>query len=142
QGAATDAETDSARTAIADANALWARWVNENKPDSLVTLYTENGVLMGPDAPMATGKDSILVRIRQFVMPGGTLTITSANLSVSGPIALDRGTYTYTAPAQGGNPPVNARGKYLDHWHKVDGRWLIAENIWNSDAPPPQQQRP
>ena len=142
QGAATEAETDSARAAIAEGNALWVRFVNENKPDSLGTMYTENGVMMAPDVPMATGKENIVAQIRPFVLPGGTLTISSENVSVSGPIAVSRGTYTYTAPAQGGNPAVNARGKFLEHWHKVDGRWLIAENIWNNDAPAPQQPRP
>ncbi len=142
QGAAPEAETGSARAAIADGNALWVRWVNETKHDSLATLYVENGVMMAPDVPLATGKDSIVARLRPLVIPGGTLTITSDNLSVSGPIAVSRGAYTLTAPAQGGNPAVSIRGKYLEHWHKVDGRWLIAENIWNNDAPPPQQPRP
>ena len=134
--ATTDAEIESARSAIAEANARWVRFVNENKPDSLATLYVDNGVAMPPDAPAAIGKDSIVARLRPFMVPGGTLTITSDNLSVSGPIALARGSYTYTAPAQGGNPAVNVRGKYLEHWHNVGGQWLIAENIWNSDAPP------
>lgn len=142
EGGAPETDADAARSAITDANALWVRWVNENKPDSLVTLYMENGVMMAPDVPMATGRDSILARIRPLIIPGATLAITGDNVSVSGPIAVVRGAYTYTAPAQGGNPAVNVRGKFLEHWHNVDGRWLIAENIWNADAPMPAQARP
>lgn len=135
QTARTQAETDSARAAILEANARWVRWVNQNQPDSLATLYTPNGVAMPPDVPAATGGDSIVARMRGMVLPGGTLTLTNQNVTVSGPVAVTRGTFSYTAPAQGGNPAVNVRGKYMEHWHHVDGRWLIAENIWNSDAP-------
>lgn len=139
QATRAQAETDSARGAITDGNARWVRWVNQNQPDSLASLYVPNGVVMPPDLPGATGRDSIAARLRPLVIPGGTLSITSENVSVSGPIAIARGVWSYTAPAQGGNPAVNLRGKYMEHWHKVDGQWLIAENIWNTDAPAPQQ---
>jgi hypothetical protein len=31
---------------------------------------------------------------------------------------------------------VTEVGKYLVHWHRVDGKWLIADDIWNLDTPP------
>jgi hypothetical protein len=34
------------------------------------------------------------------------------------------------------------RGKYLVHWRRVDGRWLLMEDIWNDDAPPPAPTTP
>lgn len=135
--ATAEAETESARSAIADANARWVRYVNQGQPDSLATLFVDDGVVMPPNAPAATGKDSIAARVRPFVIPGGTLSITSENVSVSGSIAVSRGSFTYTAPAQGVNPAVDARGKYLEHWRKVNGQWLLAENIWNEDTPMP-----
>lgn len=92
---------------------------------------------MPPDLPGATGHDSITARLRPLVVPGGTLTITSRNVSVHGPIAVDRGVWTYTAPAQGRSPAVNLGGKYLAHWHRMDSGWRIAENIWNNDSPAP-----
>jgi hypothetical protein len=57
---------------------------------------------------------------------------------VHGPLAIDRGTYTYTAPAQGRNPAINLSGKYLSHAHKTDAGWRIADNVWNTDAPAPR----
>ena len=137
QTTGTQAETDSARSAITDGNARWVRWVNQNQPDSLASLYVPNGVVMPPDLPRATGRDSIVARLRPLVIPGGTLSMTSENVSVNGPIAIASGVWSYTAPAQGGNPAVNLRGKYMEHWHNVDGQWLMAENIWNTDAPAP-----
>lgn len=142
QNTRMQAETDSARAAITEINARWVRYVNQNQGDSLATLYVPDGVVMPPNVPSATGADSITARLRPLIIPGGTLTITSQNVSVSGPVAVSRGVYSYTAPAQGRNPAVNARGKYLEHLHKVDGRWLIAENIWNADAPAPAPPAP
>ncbi|HYM82302.1 MAG TPA: DUF4440 domain-containing protein, partial [Candidatus Limnocylindria bacterium] len=104
QATRTQAETDSARSAITDGNARWVRWVNQNQPDSLASLYVPNGVVMPPDVPGATGRDSIAARLRPLVVPGGTLAVTNENVSVSGPIAIARGVWSYTAPAQGGNP--------------------------------------
>lgn len=135
-------EADSARAAITEINARWVRYVNQNHGDSIATLYVPGGVVMPPDVPLATGADSITARLRPLIIPGGTLTITSENVSVSGPVAVSRGVFSYTAPAQGRNPAVNIRGKYLEHLHNVDGRWLIAENIWNADAPAPAAPAP
>lgn len=136
QTASEQADTASVRAAVMDGNARWVRWVNQNQPDSLASLYVPNGVVMPPDLPGATGRDSITARLRPLIIPGGTLAITVENVSVGGPLAVARGAWTYTAPAQGRAPAVNLRGKYMEHWRRVDDRWLIAENIWNSDVPP------
>ena len=133
----TQAVMDSAKTAIRAGNAAWMRYTNTNHPDSIPTLMTATAVLMPPDVKGATGNDSIVARYRPLVLPGGTLTTMSVNLSVADPIAVDRGTWTYTAPAGGGRPAMNLAGKYMSHWHHEGGKWLIAETIWNNDAPMP-----
>jgi ketosteroid isomerase-like protein len=131
------AESDSARTAIEAQNARFVRYVNANQLDSLVLLYTPDGVLLPPDVPAATGRDSMKARFAGFVAPGGTVTLTTANLTANGPIAIERGNWTYAAPAQGRTPAMQFAGKYLVHWHQVDGQWLFAEDMWNNDAPAP-----
>lgn len=131
------AETDSARTAIAAGTAKWAAFATAGQPDSIAALYTTDGVMMPPDAPGATGHDSILARLRPLIIPGATLTITGQNVSVSGTLAVERGVYAYAIPAMGRTPAMNVTGKYLAHWHKMDGHWMLAENTWNTDAPAP-----
>jgi ketosteroid isomerase-like protein len=131
------AAADSAKAAVADGTARWVRFVNAGQPDSVASLFTADGVMMPPDVPGATGHDSITARNRTLIIPGGTLSITGQNTSVHGPIAVERGVWSYTAPAQGRTPAINLGGKYLAHWHKTDAGWLIAENIWNNDSPAP-----
>jgi len=49
---------------------------------------------------------------------------------------VDAGTYVVTyGPAH-----VTERGKYLNVWTQVDGRWRIKSNMWNVDAPAPAPQ--
>jgi hypothetical protein len=56
------AEADSARPAIAAQNARWMRYADANQVDSLVALYTPDAVLLPPDMPAATGRDSMKAR--------------------------------------------------------------------------------
>jgi len=70
-----------------------------------------------------------------------TSQITQESVMANGPLGVDRGTYTFTfTPNKGmenmGVPPADT-GKYLVHWHKVNGTWQIAELIYNSDLPLP-----
>jgi len=131
------AETDSARTAIAAQNARYVRYANANQVDSVLALYTPDAVLLPPDMPAAIGRDSMRARYAAIIAPGGIVALTPANLTVNGPIAIERGNWTYVVPAQGKTPAMHLAGKYLVHWHNVDGQWLFAEDMWNSDAPMP-----
>jgi ketosteroid isomerase-like protein len=131
------AETDSARGAIAAADTRYAAFVNAGQADSVAALYVEGGIAMPPHMPMATGRADIAKAITQITSAGKfNLTITGTNLSVNGPVAIERGRFHVTiTPPKG--PAITDSGKYLAHVHWVNGAWLIAENIWNSDLPLP-----
>jgi ketosteroid isomerase-like protein len=136
------AETDSARTAIAAQNARFVRYVNANQADSLALLYPADGVILQPDMPAATGRDSIKARYAALFAPGGVMTLTTVALTANGPVAIERGTWTYMIPAQGKTPAMHLAGKSLVHWHKVNGQWMFAEDMWNNDAPAPAAPAP
>ncbi len=140
--AAEQAHADSARAAIEAGNAQYLRHINAGHADSAAMLFTADGMIMPPDVPGTAGTDSIAARFKTTLVPGGVLTLTRQNLSVSGDMALARGTWAYAAPAQGNTPAINLSGKYLEHWHFTGGQWKIAEDIWNNDAPAPQAPAP
>ena len=139
------AEADSAGPAIAAQNARWMRYANASQVDSVVELYTTDAVLLPPNTPAATDRAGIRASLAATMVPGGVITLTTASLAVNGPLAIERGTWTYAIPAQGKTPAMNVAGKFLVHWRKVDGQWLFAEDIWNNDAPmappPPAPRR-
>jgi ketosteroid isomerase-like protein len=129
------AEADSARPAITAQNARWMRYANANQVDSIVELYTTDAVLLPPDMPAATDRAGIKARLAATMVPGGVITLTTVGLTANGPLAVERGTWTFAIPAQGKTPAAILTGKFLVHWRKVDGQWLFAEDIWNNDAP-------
>jgi ketosteroid isomerase-like protein len=56
-------------------------------------------------------------------------------ITAAGDLAVERGSYeeTYTQP--GASAPVTDRGKYLVHWRRIGGKWLMVDDIANSDLP-------
>jgi len=138
------AEGDSAKSAIAAQNVRWTRYANANQLDSILTLYAPNAVLLPPDMPAATNRDSMKARFAAIIVPGGIVTLTTASVTASGPLAIERGNWTYVVPAQGKTPAMKLAGKSLVRWQKVNGQWLLAQDMWNNDAPmapPPAPRR-
>ncbi len=128
-------ETSAARTAIDSLAREFATHLNAGHPDVVAGFYTENAVAMPPNLPTASGRAAIQELFAQFVAMKAQLTLTTQSVSANGPIAIERGIYSVTMTPPGAPGPVTDTGKYLVHWHMVDGRWLIAEDIWNSDLP-------
>jgi ketosteroid isomerase-like protein len=124
-------------TAIRD---IVTRW-NEhlvNKDDSAVAaIYAADAVLLPPNEPAVTGSSAIRQYWAALWPLNASLTITpgSVKISQAGDMAWEGGTWTYSAPSPAG--PVADNGKYLVVWHKVNGEWKVAQDIWNSNNPLP-----
>jgi ketosteroid isomerase-like protein len=137
-----DQETASAKQAVATVERNYERFVNEGKADSVASLYAEQGRAMQPHGPTLSGREAIRANQAQNMATYDfKLTITSENLMANGPLAIETGTYSVEGtPKKGapmGTPPLKEDGKYLTHWHQVNGQWLIADLIWNSNQPLP-----
>jgi hypothetical protein len=63
------------------------------------------------------------------------LVLTTESVAANGPIAIEAGTYKFTFTPPGAPAPMTDTGKYLVHWHKVGDKWMLVDNIWNSDLP-------
>ncbi len=130
----------AARTAIEAANAGWARLTATGHADSIADVYTADAVMMPPNMATVHGRDSIRAFFAVMNTTKGTLAITSTSLWASGDAASEVGRWTYTwaagAPRPAGVPPVDS-GKYMARWVQQNGKWLTAQDIWNSDLPAP-----
>lgn len=131
------AESDSARTAVQAQTAAMQAHMNAAHWDSLGQFYADNAVSMPPNAPALTGRAAIIDGMKQMLAPMSNLQIhfTSQSVSASGDMAVERGRYHMTFNM--GRRAMADSGKYLTHWHKVDGRWVTVEEIFNSDVPVP-----
>jgi ketosteroid isomerase-like protein len=147
-----DQETAAFKLATEPLERNYERFIAEGKVDSLALLYTENGRALQPNGPVLDGRKAIADNETQNqAAMSWKVTITSERAVANGPIAIETGSYTAEGtPRPGtprGSPGVLDRGKYMTHWHRVNGQWQIAELIWNSNEPlsmpgPPPARRP
>jgi ketosteroid isomerase-like protein len=130
------AESDSAKAQIEQSMAAFARYAGAGQADSLASLYADNAVLMPPNMSAATGRAAIQEAFAGMLQAGApTLHFVVQSVVANGPLAVERGTYHMTTPASAGQPASADSGKYLAHWHRIDGQWKMVDDIWNSDAP-------
>ncbi len=120
----------------------WDAWYAAGLADSFPTSFAEQGREMPANGKAVVGREAIRqFHAQQASMGKFTSHIMQESVVANGPLGVDRGTYTSTfTPNKGmenmGVPPADT-GKWVVHWQKVNGTWLIAELIYNSDMPLP-----
>lgn len=134
------AEATRARDDIAAWIQNFERWLPAAQVESLATLVTDDYHALAPNQPSLVGKLRYVEFLRQsFALGRWTERFSPEPPAVSGSLAVQRGGYTLsfepTAPAPRGTTALSDTGKFLWHWRKVDGRWLLAAAAWNSDLP-------
>ena len=115
---------------------LWHELMKAKDAAGIADLYTVDGAVMPPNAPIGIGHDPIEQTWAALVnTPGFELKIVPDQIVVSssGDMALDRGTYQLTIAPSG--ETVSDTGKYVVVWQKIDGEWKAAADIFNSDLP-------
>ena len=129
-------ESDSARVAIEAKATAFADAVNAGQPDAIAALYAEDAALMPPDMPVVSGRDAIRATFAGMMaqMPDMRIRFEVQDVAANGPLAVECGAWIMTIPAPDGGS-AETRGKYLIEWHRLAGEWMIAKDIWNSDAP-------
>lgn len=133
----------AARTAIDAANASWPRLTSAGHADSIADLYAADAVVMPPNMAPVHGRDSIRAFFATINTVKPVLELNSVAVWGSGSAATEMGRWKWTWPAAAtrppGVPPVDS-GKYLVRWVEENGKWLMAQDIWNSDLPNPIPQ--
>jgi uncharacterized protein (TIGR02246 family) len=136
-------ETDIA--AIRGVLNQYAMSICDGDLDLWISLWTEDGTQMPPDAPAVIGKE----QIREGMKPGFDymnmeLTILSIeDAKIYGDLGLTRCIYTLNMTPKAGGETINAMapGKALTLYERQsDGSWKIAFDCFNSSvAPQPEQ---
>jgi ketosteroid isomerase-like protein len=137
----------SAKQAIDAANAQWARLTGSGHADSLAEFYATDAVMMPPNMATVKGKDAIKAFFTSMntVDPHPTITLSAEAVHGAGNMAMERGRWHWAFPAGAKLPPGMAAvdsGKYVVHWMQQNGKWLIVDDIWNSDTPLPMPAAP
>lgn len=127
---------------IAAINAVRDRemaFVAAGNMDSLAAIYAPDVAMMPPNEPAVNGLDAVRTwagaMFTQMTMSGS---YTSSQVTVSGDWGVDRYTAVLTATPKAGGAATEEHIKGVHIMHRgADGSWRIAQDVWNSDAPPP-----
>jgi len=125
--------------AIRAADAQWAKTAQAHDLDGTVSYYTDDAVLLPPNAPIAADKQSIRASWEALLGPTIAISwhITKMDVAQSGDLAYLVGAYSLTVRDPHGNP-TSDRGKLIEVWKKqADGKWKTVADTFNSDLPAP-----
>ena len=129
-------DTGADEQAIRGQVARWLQLVKAKDAAGIAQLYTDDGAVMPPNAPIAKGRAAIQQTWASMMgTPGFELTFGPEQIIVSssGDMALDRGTYRLTIAPDG--KAQTDTGKYVVVWQKIGREWKVAADIFNSDLP-------
>jgi len=132
-----------AKKAIDANNASWARLTSTGHADSIAEFYAENAVVMPPNMAPTRGKAAIRAFFATLNEAKPTLSLRADSVWANGAAAVEQGRYWWKwagAPPPG--MPGADSGKYIVRWVNEGGKWLMAQDIWNSDVALPTPPAP
>ena len=131
-GCARSVNVEQEREAVMALDREWAQSTTD--VEKFASYLAPDATMYAPGAPAARGAAASRAQFEEMSkMPGFSVTWVAdkADVAASGDIAFTTGTYEATV---GG---ATDKGKYVTIWKKqADGSWKVAEDIFNSDAPP------
>ena len=136
--AAGKAGGKSLASVFAQRLAEWEAAANRKDAASIAALYTDDGVLMAPNAASVRGRAAIEAFFKGMFDHGARdVKLVQIGAAGSGSIGYAAGTYEFTSGPMG-TQAVHDTGKYIVGMKRgADGKWLIAHDIFNSDLPCP-----
>lgn len=138
------ADTKATEQNLRDLDDQWSAAAGSKDLEKTVSFYSEDAIVMPPNASAATTKEAIR-KVWQELLASPGLVIswktTKIEVAKSGDLACLSGTYELTMNDPNGKP-INDRGKYVEVWEKhADGKWKCGTDIWNSDVPAPSEKK-
>ena len=123
---------------LRDLDAKWSAAAGAKDIDKTVSYYSEDAIVMPPNAPIAATRETIRSAWKEMLTtPGAAISwkATKVEVAKSGDLAYVSGTYEETMNDASGKP-VKDHGKYVEIFKKqADGTWKVVADIWNSDLP-------
>jgi ketosteroid isomerase-like protein len=138
EGSLVSFETRAADQGAVDEQALEsgaARWMaafNAKDIDAMTALCAEDAVLLPPDAPAVFGRDAVLATMQEMFASGLAIELEDLEIKAENDLGYKAGRYRLRSE----DGALVDRGKYIEIWTKVDGKWVLHRDIWNSSVQP------
>jgi ketosteroid isomerase-like protein len=110
----------------------WQAAFDAKDLDALAAVYTEDCVIMPPNAELGTGQGYAKELFGGMIDAGLSGEMETITANAAGGVGYHAGTYTLYAP----DGVVVDRGKFIEGLTKVNGEWKITHDIFNSDLAP------
>jgi ketosteroid isomerase-like protein len=122
----------------------WSQAAGAKDVDKTVSYYSDDAIVMPPNSPQATGKESIHALWKGMLgAPGfsGGWKPLKVDVARSSDLGYVSGSYEFTENDANGKPMTD-KGKYVEVWKKqADGGWKCVADIFNSDLPPAASEK-
>jgi ketosteroid isomerase-like protein len=129
-----------AEQALRDADDAWSKAAASKDLEKTVAYYSNDAIVLPPNAPIATTKDAIKKLWGDLLASPGLIIswkATKIEIAKSGDLGFVSGTYEFTMNDTSGKPTTD-KGKYVEVWEKqAGGKWQCGTDIWNSDLAVP-----
>jgi len=117
--------------AIQKLDDAWAAAFNKGDARAVAAMYAEDAYVLPNMGDMVHGRPAIQAFLTDAMKQIGDISLKAADvLPLGGNAAREIGTFTMKTKGQ---PPQDVAGKYVVVWRKINGRWLLATDIWNSN---------
>jgi ketosteroid isomerase-like protein len=118
---------------LRDINAQWSATAASKDLEKTVSFYSDDAIVMPPNAPAEMNKEAILRGWKDFLDTASDISwkTTRVEIAQSGDLAVLTGTYDVTM-----KDGTKDHGKYCEVWEKQsDGKWKCGTDMFSSDLP-------
>jgi len=132
-GVAQPAKADPARAAIEKQNAAFSAAFARGDAAALAAAYTDDAIVLPPDAEMVRGKAGIEALWKGLISAGAkSLALTTVDVQSSGALAVETGTGILKLQPSGAAEQTQS-AKYVVVWKRqADGSWKLHRDMWNA----------
>lgn len=129
--------------AIRNLEGQWDLAIKASDIDKIVGYFASDAVMMPSNKPMISGIQAIRKSEESSFSDTTSLfktytsTVDAVEVSASGDLAVARGADRVSQKTARGLD--EEKGKWIDVWKKIDGKWKVIVSTWNSDKPLPKQ---
>jgi ketosteroid isomerase-like protein len=134
----SSSQEDADRAAIASIARSHATAFFAGDIDTIVSIYTDDAIVMPPDAPAAQGREAIrklFAASMATAKPGQSEFYENYIVEVSGDMGWDSG----VSKVKDAAGATVWSGHFLAAWRKKDGNWQTVRDIWTNDPPEPSK---
>ena len=120
---------------IKEASDAWIKAYQSHDPAAVAATYSEDGMLLPPDAEPIGGREAITTFWKGLIDTGAAVQLDNQEIKAHDDLGYRMGFYKIFAS----DGAVLDKGKYIEIWVRKDGKWRLHRDIWNTSLPPAEK---